>query len=157
PEAIRFEKHIRTDIVRVKGGRLRHIVKTGLVEITIGIVERAEGMHAFNPSITVADGAVLSVEEKFQGGTGVNLTPPPETIMPKAIRRRVQKSMEQLAEGLNLRGYSRIDAFVNCQTAEIYIIEVNTLPGLTPSTVIFQQALAESPAMYPQQFLELLA
>jgi D-alanine--D-alanine ligase len=157
PDAIRFEKHMFTDIIRVKGGALKHVPKTGLVEITIGVVEQAGSMHAFNPSITVADGEVLSVEEKFQGGTGVNLTPPPESIIPKTIRRGVQKSMEKLAAELNLRGYSRIDAFVHCQTGDVFIIEVNSLPGLTPSTVIFQQALAEDPALYPVQFLELLA
>ena len=27
-----------------------------------------------NPSITIADGEVLSVEEKFQGGTGVGFS-----------------------------------------------------------------------------------
>ncbi len=148
---------MRTDIVRVKGGALRHVPKTGLVEITVGVVEQPEGIHAFNPSITIADGEVLSVEEKFQGGTGINLTPPPEEVMSKAIRRRVQKNMEKLATDLNLRGYSRIDAFIHCETGDIFIIEVNSLPGLTPSTVIFQQALAEEPALYPVQFLELLA
>jgi D-alanine--D-alanine ligase len=157
PDAIRFEKHMRTDIVRVKSGALRHVPKTGLVEVTVGVVEQPDGMHAFNPSITIADGEVLSVEEKFQGGTGVNLTPPPEQIMPKAVRRRVQDSLEKLASGLGVRGYGRIDAFVNCRTGDIYVIEVNTLPGLTPSTVIFQQALAEEAALYPMQFLELIA
>jgi D-alanine--D-alanine ligase len=157
PDAIRFEKHIRTDIVRVKGGALKHTPKTDLVEVTVGVVEQGEKMHAFNPSITIADGEVLSVEEKFQGGTGVNLTPPPEEIMPQSVRRKVQRSMEAIATRLDIRGYSRIDAFVNCKTSDIYIIEVNTLPGLTPSTVIFQQALAENPSMYPREFLELIA
>jgi hypothetical protein len=33
------------------------------------------------------------------------------------------------------------------------VIEANTLPGLTPSTVIFHQALAENPPLSPQKFL----
>jgi len=31
------------------------------------------------------EGEVLTVEEKFQGGTGVNITPPPSNIMKPKI------------------------------------------------------------------------
>jgi hypothetical protein len=34
------------------------------------------------------------------------------------------------------------------------IIEVNTLPALTPSTVLFHQGLAETPKLYPRALLE---
>lgn len=157
PLAVRFEKYIRTDIIRVKGRELKHIPKTDLIEITIGVVECHSKMYALQPSITIADGGVLTVEEKFQGGTGVNLTPPPEAIMSQSVRHKVQKNMELVATRLNIRGYCRIDAFINSQTADIYVIEINSLPGLTPSTVIFQQALVENPPLYPRAFLELIA
>lgn len=157
PKAIRFERYMRTDTIRVKNGKLRHIIKSGIVEITIGVIECKSGLHALNPSITIVDGEVLSVEEKFQGGTGVNLTPPPEEIMTKTIVRKVKRNIEKLATHLNLKGYSRIDAFVHCLNGTLFIIEINTLPALTPSTVFFQQALAENPALYPVQFLEQLA
>ena len=50
----------------------------------------------------------------------------------------------------------RIDAFAHTKTGEILVIEVNTLPGLTPSTVLYHQALAEDPPMYPRELLETL-
>jgi hypothetical protein len=34
------------------------------------------------------------------------------------------------------------------------VIEANTLPGLTPSTVIYHQALAEPESLTPIAFLE---
>ena len=34
------------------------------------------------------------------------------------------------------------------------LIEINTLPGLTPSTVLFHQALAEQPPLAPRRLLE---
>ena len=34
-----------------------------------------------SPSISVKEGTVLSLEEKFQGGTGINITPPPDEIV----------------------------------------------------------------------------
>ncbi|KAK9196232.1 hypothetical protein WN943_004360 [Citrus x changshan-huyou] len=38
-----------------------------------------------------------------------------------------------------LEGFSRIDAFVNVDNGEVLIIEVNTVPGMTPSTVLIHQ------------------
>lgn len=157
PEAIRFEKYIATDKISIKAGKLIYIKKSGFVEITIGVVEDKNKIHSLNPSITVASSKILSVEEKFQGGTGVNLTPPPHKIMSKAVVDKVKRNITKLVIALDLHGYSRIDAFVNCQTGSLYIIEINTLPALTPSTVIFHQALAEEKAMHPIQFLELIA
>jgi D-alanine-D-alanine ligase-like ATP-grasp enzyme len=43
---------------------------------------------------------------------------------------------------------------MNVSTGELIIIEVNTLPGLTPSTVLYHQALAENPPLFPLQLLE---
>lgn len=157
PEAVRFEKYLETDIVKVEKHKLHHTSKTDLVELTIGVIEMEDGIHSLNPSITIAEGEVLSVEEKFQGGTGINLTPPPEVIIPKKILSKIKKRIEDLATALKIEGYSRIDTFVNCKTGELFIIEINTLPALTPSTVLFQQALAETKGLFPLQFLELLA
>ena len=47
-----------------------------------------------------------------------------------------------------------MDAFVNVTTGALLIIEINTLPALTPSTVLFHQALAEDPQIFPLQLLE---
>ena len=52
--------------------------------------------------------------------------------------------MGQVAAILNVEGYCRIDAFVRIfeleERAETIIIEVNSLPGMTPATCIFHQA-----------------
>ena len=140
----------------MRNNTLKHARKSGFVEITVGVVERSGGIHALNPSITVAEGEVLSVEEKFQGGTGVNLTPPPPSIMKPSVVGKIRERIEKLAKEIGIAGYSRIDAFANCSTGELLIIEINTLPGLTPSTVLYHQALAEKPPMYPRELLETL-
>ena len=157
PNGIRFEKYIETDIVRVVDGRLRHSQISNMIEITIGVVQRNGIMHAMNPSLTVAESAVLSVEEKFQGGTGINLTPPPPEILSDKNTRKVKAHIELLSEKLNLSGYCRIDAFVNCENGDLLVIEINSLPALTPSTVLFQQALSEDTPIYPMEFLEQIA
>lgn len=43
---------------------------------------------------------------------------------------------------------------MHADTGEVIIIEVNTVPGMTPSTVLFHQALAEMPAIKPSTFLK---
>ena len=94
--------------------------------------------------------------EKFQGGTGVNLTPPPATIIaPKQIDL-IKMKIEQTAKALGIQGYARIDLFFNLRDDRVLVIEANSLPGLTPSTVIYHQALAEVPPMNPQAFLSKL-
>lgn len=153
-EEILFEKFIETDIVSVTGHKLKHIRKNGFIEITMGLLEKKGKMVAFNPSITVAEGEVLSLEEKFQGGTGINITPPPEKIVKAKALKRAKVLVEKLAQKIGLSGYARIDAFMNISTGDILIIEVNTLPGLTPSTVFYHQALAESPQIFPRELLE---
>jgi D-alanine-D-alanine ligase-like ATP-grasp enzyme len=158
-----FEAFIETDLVRVKGNTLKVIRRSGLIEITCAVVEipgvgaRSSGhLKALNPSLTVAEGAVLSVEEKFQGGTGINITPPPDQIVsPKAVSR-ARGLICAVAKALGIRGYCRIDAFMDTTTGAITVIEVNTLPGLTPSTVFYHQGLAEKPQLFPLQLLELL-
>lgn len=151
---ILFEKFIATDIVRVKDTMLKYIAQTGWIEVTVGLVEEKGALRALNPSLTVSEGEVLSLEEKFQGGTGINITPPPPEIVRKKILQKTRGSLKKVAEAVGIRGYARIDAFLNVRTGKLRIIEINTLPGLTPSTVFFHQGLAENPSIYPQELLE---
>ena len=149
-----FEKFIETDPVHVKGNKLKYTRKSGWVEITIGLLEENGKMRAFNPSITIAEGEVLSVEEKFQGGTGINLTPPPKEIVKQKAVLKTRKLVEKLVTKIGIKDYARIDAFMNVTIGALIAIEVNTLPALTPSTVFYHQALAENPKIFPLQLLE---
>ncbi len=154
PPDLLFEKFIETDVLRVKNNKLKHSRHTGFVEITVGILGTKENIKSLNPSITIAEGEVLTVEEKFQGGTGVNITPPPVSVMKTKTLKKVKNFIEEIARKIGIQGYSRIDAFVNIISGDLLIIEINTLPGLTPSTVFYHQALAENPPMFPLQLLE---
>ncbi|XP_010553130.1 PREDICTED: uncharacterized protein LOC104823308 isoform X2 [Tarenaya hassleriana] len=163
PELLIFEPFIETDeiIVSTKtiGEDRRRLFWKGdsrWVEITVGVIGKRGSMHSLSPSVTVKEtGGILSLEEKFQGGTGINLTPPPTSIMSEAVER-CKQHIELIANTLQLEGFSRIDAFVDVDTGEVLVIEVNTVPGMTPSTVLIHQALAEDPPMYPSQFFRRL-
>jgi D-alanine-D-alanine ligase-like ATP-grasp enzyme len=65
-----------------------------------------------------------------------------------------RERLRRAAEALGIEGYARLDAFLHRETGEIIVIEANTLPGLSPSTVLFHQGLAEHPPLFPRDLLE---
>ncbi len=156
PPHLLFEKFIETDAICVKGNKLNYRRKTDWIEITVGVLEKDGRVKSLNPSITIVEGEVLTVEEKFQGGTGVNITPPPKEIVKKKIIERVKRKVEELSLKIGIRGYSRIDTFLNVKNGNLLVIEINTLPGLTPSTVLYHQGLAEEPPIFPKELIEML-
>ncbi|KAH6777938.1 D-alanine-D-alanine ligase family [Perilla frutescens var. frutescens] len=164
PELLIFEPFIETDEIivspQISSGNAHDLLWKGnsrWVEITVGVVGKRGSMKSLTPSITVKEtGDILSLEEKFQGGTGINLTPPPLSIISNEALEKCKKHIELIANTLQLEGFSRIDAFVNVDSGEVLIIEVNTVPGMTPSTVLIHQALAEEPPMYPHRFFRTL-
>ncbi|KAM0915920.1 hypothetical protein ACQ4PT_010497 [Festuca glaucescens] len=164
PESLIFEPYIETDEIIIsneaRDDSSRHLVWKGekeWLEITVGAVGKRGEMHSLNPSITVKEsGDILSLEEKFQGGTGINLTPPPASIMSEDALQKCKSCIEMMANTLGLEGFSRIDAFVNVRNGEVLLIEVNTVPGMTPSTVLIHQALTEEPPIYPHKFFRTL-
>ncbi|NDC31639.1 MAG: D-alanine--D-alanine ligase, partial [Bacteroidetes bacterium] len=99
----------------------------------------------FEPSETLAEGEILSLEEKFLAGQGQNITPSRFSKNAKAqqeISKKVQDELKKTAKVLNVEGYCRIDAFVKIfdkNRVEVVIIEINSLPGMTPATAIFHQ------------------
>ena len=133
-----------------------------LIEITVGFVSHIVGKkieyEVFEPSETIAEEGILSLEEKFLAGEGQNITPArfhhdPE--INKTISEKVKQEILNVAKYLNLQGYARIDAFVRIKEnlqIEVIFIEVNSLPGLTPATCIFHQAAINE--YTPVQFLK---
>ncbi|MDR1240446.1 MAG: hypothetical protein LBK29_01000 [Oscillospiraceae bacterium] len=154
-EEFLFEEFIETDKIEIVEGKLECTQKMGWIELTVTVFESDRKYFSFNPSITVSNsGDVLSVEEKFQGGTGVNITPPPEFLINSSLLEKIKRYTEITAAKIGIKNYCRVDIFANNITGEVVIIEINTLPALTPSTVLFQQASKEKPPVKPLDFLE---
>jgi len=119
------------------------------LEVTGGLLthRRDDGIRyeIFEPSETLATGEVLSLEEKFLAGEGQNITPARfsrDSQAQQHISAQVRAELEKVARILHIEGYARIDAFVRIfddNRAETIIIEVNSLPGMTPATCIFHQ------------------
>lgn len=155
PSRLLLEPFIETDPISSDPAtrELRWAGRSRWVEVTVAVVGRRGAMRALTPSVTVKEtGDVLSLEEKFQGGTGINLTPPPASIICRDALEGGKRRIELAAEALGIEGFARIDAFLHADSGEIIVIEANTVPGMTPSTVLFHQALAEEPPLYPRDF-----
>jgi len=121
--------------LEITGGMLTSLDKNGNVSY-----------EGFEPSETLSEGEILSLEEKFLAGEGQNITPARFSAQPKEykqISEKVKADLKRAAQLLNVEGYCRIDAFVRIyENGEVdtVIIEVNSLPGMTPATCIFHQA-----------------
>lgn len=107
------------------------------MEVTCGVLG-VNAPEALTPSETIPTTDVLSLEDKFLYGQGENKTP---ARLPAEQIEKVRETAAGTFRALNLKGYARIDMFVR-EDGRIAVLEPNTLPGMTPSTVLFHQAAA---------------
>ncbi len=120
--------------LEITGGLLTHVDADGAIQYEM-----------FEPSEALSSGEILSLEEKFLAGEGQNITPArfaKNQLDYEEISKQVKADLERAARILKVKGYARIDAFVRIydnNKAETIIIEVNSLPGMTPATCIFHQ------------------
>lgn len=121
--------------LEITGGMLTKFNTKGEIEYEV-----------FEASEALAEGDILSLEEKFLAGQGQNITPARysrDTKERQLISDKVKETLGAAAKVLNVVGYCRIDAFVRIYDnlkVEVIFIEVNSLPGMTPATCIYHQA-----------------
>lgn len=107
------------------------------IEVTCGVLGN-DDLTPLTPSETIPTEDILTLEDKFLYGQGENKTP---ARVPEEMLRNIQNVAVNTYRVLDLKGYSRIDMFVR-KDGRIAVLEPNTLPGMTPSTVLFHQAAA---------------
>ncbi len=138
----------------------RFLEITGELLTHSGKGKERNGYEIFEASETLTEGDVLTVEEKFLAGEGQNITPARYSNNEKRrhqISDKVKSELKKVARLLNIEGYSRIDAFVRIyknNRVEVIIIEVNSLPGMTPATCIFHQTAING--YTPYAFIDLI-
>ncbi|MBU4269629.1 hypothetical protein KJ644_00070 [Candidatus Dependentiae bacterium] len=124
------------------------------MELTCGAFGNND-VIAMPPSKVLASKDILSIEEKFLPGAGENLTPAP---LPKTALDFIRKEIACAYKALNLKGYARTDCFYQDEKISptgkerLVILEVNTLPGMTPATAIFHAAAEVG--LKPMEFVD---
>lgn len=101
-------------------------------------------------SVGVMDGRALPVIEiapktgfydyknKYQAGSTVETCP---ANLPAEKTAEMQSVAEKVFAALRLKNYARMD-FMMSRNGEIYCLEANTLPGMTPTSLLPQEAAA---------------
>lgn len=120
--------------LEITGGMLTYFNEQGEVEYEV-----------FESSEALSEGDVLSLEEKFLAGQGQNITPArysKDEERRQRISDIVKEDLKRAAIAAGVEGYCRIDAFVGIKgdNVDTIIIEINSLPGMTPATCIYHQA-----------------
>ena len=102
-------------------------------------------------SIGVLDGRALPVIEiapkagfydyknKYQAGSTVETCP---ADLPEDVSRRMRACAEDVFRALRMKCYARMDFMMN-ERNEFFCLEANTLPGMTPTSLLPQEAAAE--------------
>jgi len=106
-------------------------------EVTCGVIGHRPPLPLV-PSETIPTSDILSLEDKFLYGQGENKTP---ARLPEDVIASIRETAVRTFLSLDLKGYARIDMFVR-ENGQVVVLEPNTLPGMTPSTVLFHQAAA---------------
>ncbi len=101
-------------------------------------------------SVGVMDGRALPVIEiaplkgfydyknKYQAGSTVETCP---AVLSERKTKEMQHLAEQVFRVLRLKNYARMD-FMMSEEEEIFCLEANTLPGMTPTSLLPQEAKA---------------
>ena len=100
-------------------------------------------------SIAVIEGKALPVIEiapisgfydyknKYQAGSTIETCP---AQIPQNLSARMQRHAEAACAAVGIEGYARVDFMLDERSGEDYALEVNTLPGMTPTSLLPQEA-----------------
>lgn len=77
-------------------------------------------------------------KNKYQAGSTVETCP---ALLSERKTKEMQHLAEQVFRVLRLKNYARMD-FMMSEEEEIFCLEANTLPGMTPTSLLPQEAKA---------------
>jgi D-alanine-D-alanine ligase len=107
-------------------------------ELTIGIL-RIDGRHVALPIVEVrSPGGFFDYAAKYTDGVAEFVTPAP---LDAATTEAVQSAALRAHEALGCYGFSRVDVRLTTDGTP-YVLEVNSLPGMTPMSDLPRSALA---------------
>lgn len=76
-------------------------------------------------------------KNKYQAGSTIETCP---ADIPQNLSARIQRHAEAACNAVGIKGYARVDFMLDERSGEDYALEVNTLPGMTPTSLLPQEA-----------------
>lgn len=105
-------------------------------EVTCGVTTYENEVIAFPVTEIVSKGEFFDYTAKYEGNSE-EITP---ARLSEELTARVQEKAKGVYKDLRLKGLARVDFML--QKTGVFIIEVNTVPGLTAESIVPQQAKA---------------
>jgi D-alanine-D-alanine ligase len=109
-------------------------------ELTCAVIETADGTPQAYPSLEIRPrDAFYTYDSKYAAGGSEHLVPAP---IPAAIAREIQTAALVAHRALGCRGVSRSDFRYDdavqpgAPAGRLYILETNTQPGMTPTSLV---------------------
>lgn len=108
-------------------------------EVSCGVLENQGELSPLPPTeLILVNRSFFDFEAKYTAGATNEVTPPD---MPEETLSDIQQKAVQAHKALGCRSYSRTDMIVD-EKGTCYMIETNTLPGMTATSILPQQAEA---------------
>jgi len=107
-------------------------------EITCGVITIEGNPHSLPLTEIIPKNDFFDYEAKYTDGMAEEVTP---ADIPSKIEQQCRTISEMLYEKLNCYGFVRFDYIFN--ESGIYFLEVNTVPGLSQSSIVPKQAAVD--------------
>ena len=104
-------------------------------EIDVGVLAG----EALPPIEIVPKTGFFDYKNKYQDGATDEICPIPN--LPEALERELRETAERVYDALRLEVYARMDFIVDGE-GRIWCLEANTLPGMTPASLLPKEAKA---------------
>lgn len=111
-------------------------------ELTCGVLDDGLGNAIALPPTEIIPVArkFFDYHSKYIVGASREVTPPD---LPEKIIKAIQETALKAHKSIGCSGMSRTDVIIkNSEPSKIYVLEINTIPGLTETSLLPQQALA---------------
>lgn len=103
-------------------------------EFSVGVID---GKAVPVVEIIPRDG-VYDYKNKYDPNGAQEICP---ADLPKDVACKMQKWAEKACEAVGINTYARVDEMIDTE-GNIYCLEINTLPGMTPTSLLPKEALA---------------
>jgi D-alanine-D-alanine ligase len=105
-------------------------------EFSCGVVRDGDKVHVFPITEIISKNEFFDYQAKYEGASQ-EVTP---AHLDETLARRCQEESRRIYNILRCQGLVRIDYILKGDT--FYLLEVNTIPGLSPASIVPQQARA---------------
>jgi D-alanine-D-alanine ligase len=121
-------------------------------ELTVPILDDTDGIPRALPVVEIrSKGGFFDYENKYTPGVAEEIVPAP---VPPLVSRRVEEAALAVHRLLGLRAMSRSDFILRDDGTPVFL-EVNTIPGMTPNSLLPKAAAAAGIA-FPEVLARLL-